>query len=443
MILFESANAGLLIAIAILAGAVIVLSFIGLLMKRAGVSLKPLYWFVGFMLLILLPQLAGHFVNARMRARAVSSESRITIAAPVTLAPDFDYRDAQKLFGKRSTGILVVDGRATASGLLHPTDNPKLFILPGGETLLVGRFASSSQANDAVTQYLMESRLVERARADGAGGFIAERGPADFVYARAYGDLFTAWSGPSSDAIEQLRIAANVQTSSRSVSPRDTEAEKAEWLDDIIWRASASWTGLAMLLGVFAGYLLLITAYFFKGIAWATRVKPRASANPLSTAALGKRLLAINSLDVPFRVETGKSANELVASWRYADVKWIDHARAHGMRRLHRIVLELDEPKRKVRATDFATAFDWSAGGSDAALNWKFVTGVVFFQYEHQRVFGIQLDEHGQFKAAFPSSYTFNLQEMKAPLTAAITQAGWTWQPVAWKAPNWLKWLTE
>jgi hypothetical protein len=181
MILFESANAGLLIAIAILAGAVIVLSFIGLLMKRAGVSLKPLYWFVGFMLLILLPQLAGHFVNARMRARAVSSESRVPIAAPVTLAPDFDYRDAQKLFGKRSTGILVVDGRATASGLLHPTDNPKLFILPGGETLLVGRFASSSQANDAVTQYLMESRLVERARAHGAGGFIAECGPADFV----------------------------------------------------------------------------------------------------------------------------------------------------------------------------------------------------------------------------------------------------------------------
>ena len=238
-------------------------------------------------------------------------------------------------------------------------------------------------------------------------------------------------------------MAAGVQTSSQAESPSDAAAAKGEWLDNVIWKASASWTGLAMIITVFAGYLLLVAVYFFKGIAWATRIKATLTASALTTAALRNRLLAISSVDVPFRVEIGKSANELVASWRYADAKWIDHARAHGIRRLHRVVLYLDEPNRKVRATDFATSFDWSAGGSDAALNWKFVTGVVFFQYEHQRVFGLQLDEHGQFKAALSHSYTFNLQEMKAPLIAAITQSGWTWQPVAWKAPNALKWLTE
>lgn len=156
-----------------------------------------------------------------------------------------------------------------------------------------------------------------------------------------------------------------------------------------------------------------------------------------------EHLLSINSLDVPFGIETGRNDREIVATWRYADAKWIDHARAHGMRRIHRIVLELDEATRKARATDFATSYDWSAGRGGAGLNWKFMTGIVFFQYEHQRVFGLQLDHQGRFKPALSYSYTFNLQEMKAPLINAVTKSGWTWQPVASNAPGWLKWLTE
>jgi hypothetical protein len=211
----------------------------------------------------------------------------------------------------------------------------------------------------------------------------------------------------------------------------------------VIRRAGSTWEGLALIIGVFAAYLLVIAGYFFKGIAWATRVDSKPVAHVVSAPALRERLLAVNSLDIPLRVERGADHNELIANWRYADAKWIDHARAHGMRRLHRVVMSLDEGSRKVRATDFATSFDWSAGGTGAALNWKFITGVVFFQYEHQKVFGLQLDEHGKFKPTLSYSYTFNLQEMKAPLIDAVTRSGWTWQSVAWRAPSWLRWLTE
>lgn len=66
-----------------------------------------------------------------------------------------------------------------------------------------------------------------------------------------------------------------------------------------------------------------------------------------------------------------------------------------------------------------------------------------FFHYEHQRVFGLQLDDHGRFKPELSYAYTFNLQEMKAPIKQAILHSGWSWQPVPWLAPAGLRWLME
>ena len=35
------------------------------------------------------------------------------------------------------------------------------------------------------------------------------------------------------------------------------------------------------------------------------------------------------------------------------------------------------------------------------------------------------------------------MQEMKAALIAAVTRSGWHWQPVMWRAPEFLRWLVE
>jgi hypothetical protein len=32
---------------------------------------------------------------------------------------------------------------------------------------------------------------------------------------------------------------------------------------------------------------------------------------------------------------------------------------------------------------------------------------------------------------------------MKSRLIDAVTRAGWTWRPVVWQGPVWLRWLTE
>jgi hypothetical protein len=67
----------------------------------------------------------------------------------------------------------------------------------------------------------------------------------------------------------------------------------------------------------------------------------------------------------------------------------------------------------------------------------------VLFQREHQRVFGVQLDEQGRFKPQLSYAYNFNLEEMKAPLMEAVAHAGWDWRPTVWQGPTWLRWLTE
>ena len=163
----------------------------------------------------------------------------------------------------------------------------------------------------------------------------------------------------------------------------------------------------------------------------------------VTATELATRLEAINTLDVPFRIERGASANEFFATWRYADAKWVDLARAHGLRRTFRIRLMLDEAAHTVRATDYAAGYDWSAGGDGARVEWQAMLGIVFFQTEQQRVFGLQLDEQGRFKPELSYSYKFNLDEMKSPLLTAVTRAGWNWRPTVWQGPSWLRWLTE
>jgi hypothetical protein len=191
-----------------------------------------------------------------------------------------------------------------------------------------------------------------------------------------------------------------------------------------------------------AGYLVLVALYFFRGAAWAGSSPAKTATRPLPAGELAARLAAVNTLDVPFQIQSGPDPNELNATWRYADAKWIDLARARGLRRTHRIRMILDEPNRTVRVTDYEARFDWSAGAGGAAVQWQTSRGIKFYHYEHQRVFGLQLDEQGRFKPAVSYAYTFNLNELKSPLIAAVTQAGWHWRPTVWSGPRWLRWLT-
>ena len=58
-----------------------------------------------------------------------------------------------------------------------------------------------------------------------------------------------------------------------------------------------------------------------------------------------------------------------------------------------------------------------------------------------ERVVGLQLGSDG--RPALGYQYRFDVEEMRAPLRAVVTDAGWRWKPLVWDAPAWLRWATE
>jgi len=179
---------------------------------------------------------------------------------------------------------------------------------------------------------------------------------------------------------------------------------------------------------VWAGMQFFI---FGRVASWAAQVPAVPGVEPVAAETLMQRLLSINEQDVPYTISRGKRGNELVVDWRYADAKWLDLMRVHGMSKGYRLVLRFDEGAHNVRAQDRYASFDWSAGrGPDLlSLNWNMSLGITFYEYRHERVFGLQFRDG---KPTFDLSYacTFDLDELKQPMIEIVRHAGWNFRPV-------------
>ena len=179
---------------------------------------------------------------------------------------------------------------------------------------------------------------------------------------------------------------------------------------------------------VWAGLQFFI---FGRVASWASQVPAIPGVEPVAAEALMQRLLSINEQDVPYTVKRGNHSNELVVDWRYADAKWLDLMRLHGMSKGYRLVLRFDDGAHNVRAQDRYASFDWSAGrGTNLlSLDWKMSLGITFYEYRHERVFGLQFrDGKPTFDLSY--AYTFDLNELKQPMIEIIRHAGWNFRPV-------------
>jgi len=431
------AHPGLYISAALLLAGGLVCLLLGFIMSRSGVSLRPIWWFGGFFALVVLPQCVGHLWLALHTPQHPAPQ--LTAQAPTPQVPIDEQHpgDTPTPFGPDVDPRLVVDARGTFAAIGSPAESAQFAILPGGDTVLLGRFVSAAQAEKAWVNYLRATGLGQLGgTGDSHRGYAVTRPAGDRAYVLATGPMLGVWTGASDEA-----IAARMQEGGFSQPHRAPILVAGPTSASA--RAQAPTPRLAIALPALALYLCLIVLYFFKGAAWAGSSPAQAGVESVPAAALASRLESINTLDVPFAIERGPGENELIATWRYADARWVDLARAHGLRRTFRIRMTLDEATRTVRATDSFASYDWSAGPGGASIAWKSGLGIVFFQREHTRVFGLQLDEHGRFTPELSYAYTFNVDEMKSPLRDAATRSGWTWRPTVWQGPSWLCWLTE
>lgn len=427
-------NPGLIVSMALMAGGTLVSLLMAFIMARSGASLRPILWFAGFFALIVVPQTGIHLWTALAHQRA----SAPRFAALENFAgsdPQARSAAAKLLFGPDADESLVTDARKLFGDPFGNAAHAAFASLPAGESVLLARFNGWTDAEKAWSGYLQVSGL---ARLDGKGdsqrGYAVTRPAGDRAYALHMGDMVGVWTGPADAAIRKRMAAGGFETPRRAPLAPAAVAKPAGPVSPM--------PGVPAIAAALAVYLLLVVLYFFKGASWAGSHPPQPGVAAIPAEDLAGRLEAINALDVPFRIERGPLPNEFFATWRYADAKWIDLARARGMRRTFRIRLTLDEAAGVVRATDYTASCDWSAGRGGADLDWKSSVGIVFFQYEHQRVFGLQLDERGHFKPELSHAWTFDLKELKSPLVDAVTRAGWTWRPTLLQGPAWLRWLT-
>ncbi|TAN15095.1 MAG: hypothetical protein EPN45_03285 [Rhizobiaceae bacterium] len=179
---------------------------------------------------------------------------------------------------------------------------------------------------------------------------------------------------------------------------------------------------------VWAGLQFFI---FGRVASWVSAVPAVTGIEPVAVETLIQRLLGINEQDVPYSIKRGSRANEIVVDWRYADAKWLDLMRIHGMSKGYRLVLRFDEGAHNVRAQDRYASFDWSAGrGPDLlSMNWNMSLGITFYEYRHERVLGLQFKD-GKPTFDLSYAYTFNLNELKQPMIEIIRRAGWNFRPV-------------
>jgi len=246
-----------------------------------------------------------------------------------------------------------------------------------------------------------------------------------------------AWTSASRETVLAQRARALGPVSATAV-PAAAVAKTAA--PELFSKRLTRQTGL--MIAIVGLNLVGATLWFFKGSAWSARIDGAAVALPADAASLRSNLLGLNRSKGPTEVTT-RPDGAMEVTWRYGDARWFDLMRVHRLKRAHRLVLIFDEARRTVRVREYISAFDASASPSTLRLDWKAMSGIQFFAFEHQRVLGAQLGRDGRPTGELSQAYTFNLQELKAPLVEVVTQAGWRWQPLTWNAPESLRWLTE
>lgn len=437
-------NPGLLVGVILIAMSTLLLGSFGFWMARSGASLRPIIWMGGFFALIIVPQFIGHLVIAVRRMRAEAPRAAAMGAAQSGPSTVETRRAAVASWaGSDVDPALVSDARTVFGEVFARAETAQFAVLPRGESVLFARFPGTLAAEKAWVGYLQSTGLaLLGGKGDSQRGWAVTRPTGDRVFALHFGTCVGVWTGPDDLAIRRRMLAGGFEIPRRApldgrelVEAELPEAARPKFVAPI-WK---------VLMGVaLAAYVVFLAAYFCRGSSWAGGEAPVAGVVPHSRAAVEQAIAAAGSTPgAPFEVQRGTRAGEWLVTWRYGDATWIDLARAHGLKRTHRIRIVLDEATHTARVTDYEAALDWSAGQSGAQLAWKASSGIIFFKREQQRVLGWQLPSGPEASSNLNYSYSFDLQTLKGPFIAAVTQSGWAWRPVVWDAPRPLRWLTE
>jgi hypothetical protein len=442
---------------------VVLLVVLGTMMRGTATGLRPLVFFFGFLAIVGGPHAVVHLMDAwahrqallREAARAAVEGSGTESAAAAVSEVGGGGGEAgeggeggegavvwSKVFGADADPGLITDAKRGLDPVVGDALEARISFRQSGESALAARFEDAAAAARAMERYAEFFRF-EGVTGNREAGWTARRhgGQGEWNHVVRRGRELYAWSGASREGVEGRRVEAVGPMPEGMVD----EAPRAVVVGRPSKRAvSTRLSRQPRVALAFLGInLVLAVGWFFKAAAWCSRVSPEAGVVAVDAAGLRGRLLGLGAGDGPMEVRAGGDGRSVEITWRYADARWLDLMRANRLRRVHRLVLEMDEAARKVRVREYWSAFDASAGVDGVRVAWKAAVGIQLFQVDHRRIAGVVLDPNGRPTGEGGVTIRWDLQAMKAPVIAAVTGSGWTWQPVVWSGPAGLRWLTE
>lgn len=160
---------------------------------------------------------------------------------------------------------------------------------------------------------------------------------------------------------------------------------------------------------------------------WVSGTKrPEGGVPPQPPEQVWNALLAVNRPTAPFVVRDGRPEGvDLIAEWRIVDAQWYEVFAKAGMKSVFQVRMKLHPEKAHVRAVDRELSVSWEAGVAHVSGSARFARGRSIELSFGQ---GYAFTEQGQYGQVY--KYRFSSEELKRPLRAAVTGAGWVWRGV-------------
>jgi hypothetical protein len=153
--------------------------------------------------------------------------------------------------------------------------------------------------------------------------------------------------------------------------------------------------------------------------------EPVLGATPLGEEALRDEIMAINGYTVPIAVD--RRGNRLVIGWRYVDGEVWGILAKQRLKQTYELHVRLDGARREAILTDVKKSVRWGVGPDAVRLGLGYTRGFLI-GVEIGKAWGIRRDL--SIRKAW--DYRFDPEEIKGPVVATITQAGWTARHAMW-----------
>src|SRR5262245_61331225 len=138
---------GLFLAISLLLALLL-----GILMRRAGMSLKPLVFFFGFLAIVAVPQMVVHLLDASVHARQVRQQptEKATVNTATVATSALQPVPWDTVFGPNADPSLITDAKSGLDHILKDALEARISFNAAGESALAARFANAEAAAAAL-----------------------------------------------------------------------------------------------------------------------------------------------------------------------------------------------------------------------------------------------------------------------------------------------------